>query len=692
VTSGTEDFILELGTEELPPQSLFKLANAFHDLLLQQIDDFGIGHQESRYFATPRRLAVSIAQLAVSQQNKTAERQGPSISAAYDKNGKPTPAAIGFAKSCGVSVDQLQQQESAKGSRLCYKTEEQGKLIQDLLPGIVQTALGKLPVARAMRWGAHSYNFIRPVKWLLMMHGVKTIPCNLYGCQSGNVTRGHRFLSSGEIVLSSAGGYLKLLEDNYVIADIIRRKKIISEQVAVLAEKLNGQAVIDPDLLDEVAALVEWPIALAGGFDEGFLSVPQEALISTMAKNQKYFHLINSEQQLIAKFIAVVNIESTNPEVVIKGNEKVIRPRLADAKFFFDQDCKRSLSSLTPKLKAIIFQKELGSLFDKTVRIKAIASSIAKMLAIESVHIERAAMLCKSDLVTDMVGEFPSLQGIMGRYYAANDGEDGEVSSAMDEIYMPRFAGDCLPSSAPGICLALADRLDTLVGIFAIGQAPTGSKDPFALRRAALGVLRILIEKKLPLDLAKLIDLTSNNFMSIDADNNHKNELLIFFIARLKAMYLEQGVTSQIFQSVEALSIFSPVDFNSRIVAAQEFSKLPEASSLAEANKRVANILSKNSNEQNDDQIDPQLLTEPEEKALAKIIQEIAPKVDALCHDKNYSGAFALLVQLKPALDTFFDSVIVMDDNLDLRQNRLSILRQLRNLFLSVADISCLQK
>jgi glycyl-tRNA synthetase beta chain len=365
---------------------------------------------------------------------------------------------------------------------------------------------------------------------------------------------------------------------------------------------------------------------------------------------------------------------------------------LADAKFFFDQDCKRSLSSLTTKLKAVVYQKDLGSLFDKTIRIRATASSIAKILAFESAHVERAAQICKSDLVTDMVGEFPTLQGVMGRYYAANDGEDGEVSSAMDEIYMPRFAGDELPSSNSGICLALADRLDTLAGIFVIGQVPTGNKDPFALRRAAMGVLRILIEKKLPLDLGELIDLALNNFTLIDTDDAIKNDLLNFFIARLKAMYLEQGVTNQIYQSVVALSIFSPVDIDSRIVAVQEFSQMPEASSLAEANKRVANILAKNSKEQIVDQVDTQLLTEPEEKQLAQLIEDFTPNVNAFCNEQNYNGAFALLVELKPSLDAFFDSVMVMDDNLDLRQNRLSILQQLRNLFLSVADISYLQK
>ncbi|MCP3675353.1 MAG: glycine--tRNA ligase subunit beta [Gammaproteobacteria bacterium] len=692
--SNTKDFIVELGTEELPPLSLETLAKAFHDNLVNLIDDANLEHQECSFYATPRRLAVIIKQLSVAQPDKTIERQGPAVIAAFDPEGNPTPAATGFAKSCGVSIEQLEQVETNKGDRLSFQFKEQGKTAEQLIPELVQTALNKLPIAKPMRWGDYDHNFIRPVKWLLLMLGDQIVPCTIFSCKSSNITHGHRFLAEGDLTLSTANEYLELLENHYVIADIQKRKDLITQQVNKLAEELNATAVIEPSLLKEVSALVEWPVALAGNFEKEFLSVPQEALISTMSTNQKYFHLKDNNEQLMAKFITISNIQSFNPKAVIAGNEKVIRPRLADAKFFYEQDCKHLLTEQANKLKEVVFQNKLGSIFEKTQRIQSLAKEIASLLLIEVKNVERAATICKSDLVTNMVSEFPSLQGIMGRYYAINDGENFEVSSAMDEIYMPRFAGDKLPSTDTGICLALADRLDTLTGIFAIKQIPTGNKDPFALRRAALGILRILIEKELPLDIDHLISLSLKGFsnLKLDIDSECNKQLSDFFAARLKAMYLDQGIHNTVIQSVQALTLSTPLDIAARIHAVQTFNDMQEAKSLAESNKRVANILNKSAANYNIESVDKSVLSETAEQALFDKIEEIKPKVGSLCQQQQYSEAFLLLVVLKPAIDNFFDTVMVMTDDEKLRQNRLALLNQLRNLFIIIADISFLQK
>ncbi|RLA01706.1 MAG: glycine--tRNA ligase subunit beta [Gammaproteobacteria bacterium] len=686
-----KDFIVELGTEELPPLSLETLARAFHQNLLQLIDEKGLDHQQSHYYATPRRLTVVIEQLAIAQADKTTQRQGPAVESAFDADGNPTQAATGFARSCGVAVKELEQLQTTKGLRLAFQISEKGKPATELLPELTQLALNKLPIAKTMHWGDYDYSFIRPVKWLLMMQGEDVIPCTLYDCASSNITHGHRFLAAGDLTLSSAKDYLELLESHYVIADIETRKNKIREQVLELAKDLGATAVIDPQLLDEVSALVEWPVALSGDFEQEFLSVPQEALISTMAKNQKYFHLQDDNEQLLAKFITIANIQSYNPKAIIEGNERVIRPRLADAKFFFEQDCKHSLTSKLPQLEKIVFQKQLGSLFDKTVRIKKLAVAISSKTNVDTANIELAATICKSDLVTNMVGEFPSLQGIMGRYYALNDGQNEEVAQAMDEIYLPRFAGDKLPETQTGLYLALADRLDTLTGIFATGQIPTGNKDPFALRRATLGILRIIIEKQLPLDLKDLVQLAASNFSTISVNEETITKILDFFAARIKAMYLDQGFSSTIIQSVQELEVTVPLDIDARIKAVKSFNDMEQAESLAKANKRVANILSKNSFEQKQ-ALDDTLLLEPAELQLAQVISKISPEVKKLCENANYTQALSLLAQLNTDIDNFFDSVMVMDEDMALRQNRLTLLNQLRNLFIAIADISCLQK
>jgi glycyl-tRNA synthetase beta chain len=690
--SNTNDFIVELGTEELPPLSLEKLSRAFHDNLLSLIDEAGLTHQKSYYYASPRRLAVIIDDLAEAQENKTINRQGPAVQSAFDKDGNPSPAAIGFAKSCGVNVDDLNQIETPKGNRLAFEINEQGKPAKELLPALVQKALTKLPIAKAMRWGNSEHSFIRPVKWLLMLQGEKVIPCSLYNCDASDQTRGHRFMSKGNITIPCAKEYLPLLESHFVIADFNKRKVIIEQQILELASGLSANAVITPELLNEVTALVEWPVALAGDFEAEFLSVPQEALISTMATNQKYFHLEDDNQKLLAKFITVANVASSNPKIIIKGNEKVIRPRLADAKFFYEQDRKHSLLSRTPKLGNVIFQKDLGSVLDKTLRIQKLATSIASLSGIDCTKISAAALICKSDLLTDMVGEFPSLQGIMGSYYAINDGECAEVAAAMNEIYMPRYAGDKLPSTETGLYLALADRLDTLTGIFAAGLIPTGNKDPFALRRATLGILRLIIENDLPLDIKMLIDLAAENFTTITVSDECKNLIINFFNGRLKAMYLEKGFPSTVIQAVQVLEIHSPIDNDARIKAVNIFNEIEQAESLAEANKRVANILSKNAADFDLHTINPALLSTEPEQNLFNSMNELNIEVKELCTAGKYSQALTLLASLKPAIDSFFDSVMVMDEDLKLRQNRLALLNQLRNLFMAIADISCLQK
>jgi len=690
--SAHSDFIVEVGTEELPPLSMEKLAQAFHNELLKQIDESGLTHQHSYFYATPRRLTVYVESLAHAQEDKVIEKQGPAIAAAFNDKGEPTPAASGFARSCGVGIEDLQQVETAKGTRLAYTLNQPGKASEELLPNLVQISLDKLPVAKAMRWGNNQHSFIRPVKWLLMMQGKNIIPANLFNCQSSNITHGHRFLAAGDLQLKLPEDYLELLENHFVIADINKRKQMITEQVNNLARELNANTDIDPVLLDEVTALVEWPVALAGNFDEEFLTIPREALISTMAKNQKYFYLEDNNNNLLPKFITIANIKSFNPDAIIQGNEKVIRPRLADAKFFYDKDCKHSLTSKTPKLGRVVFQKQLGTLLDKTLRIKSLATAIASDLSDDVADIEKAATICKTDLITDMVGEFPSLQGTMGRYYATHDGENEEVAQAMEEIYMPRFAGDKLPSSKTGLYLSLADRLDTLTGIFAIGQIPSGNKDPFALRRAALGILRIIIEKKLPLDLVHLIQLAVENFKEISVDDKGKQQILDFFNGRLKAMYLDKGYSNTVIQSVLILKVSSPLDFDARIQAVNAFNQMQEASSLAEANKRVANILAKNAGDFNIDSIDASLLTSSAETELVAKINDVAPQVEQMCAQQDYTAALSLLAELKPQIDEFFDSVMVMDEDMALRQNRLAILNQLRNLFIAIADISCLQK
>jgi glycyl-tRNA synthetase beta chain len=685
------DFLVELGTEELPPKALTSLAQAFHDQLIAQLKSAELGFEESEWFATPRRLAVRVNQLQLQQADKQVERLGPAVAAAFDDQGNPKPAAIGFANSCGVDVSQLTKVMTDKGERLAYSATVKGEAAAALLPDMVKQALTKLPIPKAMRWGNSQAEFIRPPHWLVMLLGNKVVEAKLLELTASDISYGHRFHSPNPIKIESPSSYERQLYEAKVDVSFYSRKANIRQQVEDIAQQKSAVAVIDEDLLEEVTALVEWPVALCGRFDEEFLQVPAEALIATMQKDQKYFHLVDGHGQLMPLFITVANIESHHRESVIQGNERVIRPRLADAKFFYETDCKHKLADSIEKLKSIVFQNKLGTLYDKSQRVKTLALWIAEQLGSNTADAERAADLCKCDLVSNMVYEFPELQGIMGRYYAINDGESAEVCAAMDDIYKPRFAGDQLPGSATGTALAIADRMDTLVGIFGIGQPPSGTKDPFALRRAALGILRILVEKKLPLDLRALLAVSRSAYDNIEISDDVDQQLLQFFDARLQAWYQEQGFSPQVITAVTSLGLTQPLDIDLRIKAVNEFNRHESSEALAAANKRVGNILAKSANESLP-QVNQALLHEQPEVELYQQITSLTEQVERLVSAKDYSGALLQLSGLRNAIDAFFDQVTVNADDEKIRRNRLALLQQIRALFLSIADVSLLQK
>jgi len=690
-----QDFLFELGCEELPPKALTKLAKSLHQSIKVAFQSLELDSGESEWFATPRRLTVRFIGLDSQQSDKQIEKLGPAVVAAFDGDGKAKPAAIGFAKSNGVDVADLGRKQTNKGERLAFVAELKGQKTTELLQDILQKAIAQLPVPKAMKWGDSPFQFSRPVHWVLAILGEEIVNLELFGEKSSNQTFGHRFHSPSAIEIVKATEYEAKLASANVIACFEERKAKIRIQIEAIAKTIDATAIVSEDLLEEVAALVEWPVALLGQFDSDFLQVPAEALISSMAEHQKYFHLVDSNNELLPYFITVSNIESLDPSAVIDGNEKVIRPRLADAKFFYDSDCKKSLESYIVPLKKIVFQHKLGSLFDKTQRIKYLALQVAEEIEADRIMVARAAELCKCDLMTDMVGEFSDLQGIMGRYYALKDGEEKDVAAAMDEIYMPRFAGDKLPETTIGLTLALAERMDTLVGIFGIGQIPSGTKDPFALRRAALGVLRLITEKSLSLDLIKLIDNSINSFQNSEAkiefDQKTKNELLKFFAARTAAMYQEQGVSSQVIKSVQAISITQPSDFLKRINAVQSFDAKPESRDLAEANKRVKNILEKSNFNVDEITIDPSLFGE-DEQALFQTIEQVKDFTSEAIAKSEYGIALDKLASLKTVVNQFFDKVMINVEQENIRNNRLALISDLRNLFIGIADISLLQK
>lgn len=684
----TSDLLIEIGTEELPPTALLTLSNAFTKNVTMALDAANLKYSTVHSYASPRRLAIWIEALEIKQADKEVEKRGPALKAAYDADGSPTKAVQGFAKSCGIEVSDLEKVETEKGTWLMYRAQQTGQDTQLLLADIIKTALDKLPIAKRMRWGALDAQFVRPVQSTIVLFNDKVVDCEILSVRSGNQTFGHRFHAPAAITIKKPADYEKLLKDKgKVIADFNQRKEIIRGQIEAIAKESKATAVIDESLLEEVAAMVEWPVAVKGDFEERFLEVPQEALIYTMKLNQKYFHLEDANGKLMPHFITISNIESKDPVQVKEGNERVIRPRFADAEFFWNQDRKVKLGSRLERLQTVVFQKQLGTLFDKTQRVKTLAAWIAKQLGEDANLAQRAAELCKCDLLSDMVGELPSLQGVIGRYYAQHDGEDFQVSDALDDYYKPRFAGDELPPTAVSQAVALADRVDTLVGIFAIGQIPTGVKDPFALRRAALGVLRILIEKNLDIDLQDLLTEAASNFDSAIKADDAVQPVLDYCMDRLTAYYQDKGVQVEVIQSVLAIKPTKPVDLDKRILAVKAFMAMPAAVSLAAANKRSGNILKKIKGKLPSD-INEKLLSDEAEKSFYKTLSSLSEKVNLNVKANDYGQALTALAELREPVDAFFDNVMVMDDDEAVRNNRIALLNNLRELFIQIADLS----
>lgn len=688
MTMTTADFLVEIGTEELPPKALKKLSEAFASGIQAGLDEVELSYGAVSIYASPRRLAVRVEQLQRVQADKTVEKKGPAKKAAFDDQGQATKALLGFARGCGAEVSELSEIETDKGTWMVYYQAQQGQTAEVLLPEIVNQSLAKLPIPKRMRWGASDVEFVRPVHWVLMLLDEVVVPAEILGLKTGNTTRGHRFHAPQEIQITSPAVYLSTLEsEGKVKADFASRSDMIRKQVEAAAKSLGGIADIDEDLLEEVTALNEWPQAVVGDFDEVFLSVPSEALISAMKGHQKYFHLLNQDGSLMAKFITFSNIESNNPDSVKKGNERVIRPRLSDAKFFWDQDRKQSLDDFLPRLKTVVFQQKLGTLFNKIERLETLAVKIGKPLGEEPQLLERAARLSKCDLMSEMVGEFPELQGIMGRYYALEQGENAAVADALDAQYQPRFAGDDLPNSGVAQALAIADKLDTITGIFGLGQVPTGDKDPFALRRSALGLLRIMIEKQLNLDLMLLIRESLKLHDAVDATDALAADIYDFIVSRLKAYYADKGISAEEFEAVRVCEPSHPIDFDKRIAAVQQFSAMEEAESLSAANKRISNILKK-LDQPFAETVDTNLFETDAEKNLFATLDELREEVSRLIADRDYAQAMQTLAKIRQPVDAFFDDVMVMADDLNVRNNRLALLNQIYQLFLQIADIS----
>jgi glycyl-tRNA synthetase beta chain len=690
------DLLIEIGSEELPPKALRGLSGAFGAGIRKGLEDQGLDFHGLRLYATPRRLAVQVLGLSTAQPDQVKERRGPALSAAFDKNGRPTQAALGFAQSCAVEVSQLERLETEKGAWLVCRTQVKGRPTRDIIPGLLEQVLAQLPIPKRMRWTNIKESFVRPVHWLVLLLGDEVIPMQMFGLHAGRETYGHRFHRPQSLYLTDPALYAPLLETQcYVMPDFDARRETVRARVLEAAQGVGGRALIDEDLLDEVTSLTEWPMALVGRFDEGFLTIPHEAIISTMQGNQRYFPILDAAGRLMPAFVVVSNIESREPEKVIEGNERVIRPRLADAAFFWDQDRKFPLEDHLKDLHTVVFQERLGSLYDKTLRVAALSEHIATLLGWNQGFAHRAAMLCKCDLMTSMVGEFPELQGTLGRYIAANDGEPAEVATAVEEVYMPRFAGGELPRTPTGQVLAIADRLDTLVGIFGIGQPPSGDRDPFGLRRAALGVLRILIERTIPLDLWRLLQAAVKGYQDRLQRKDVAGEVFAFMLERLRAYYLEKGVRPDEFEAVLALEPREPYDFDQRVHAVAAFRKLPEAESLAAANKRIRNILRQAAERREPvpEQVDTNLLQDPAERALYERMTSLEVELGQLFLDDryHYTQVLARLASLRDSVDTFFDKVMVMVEDASLRANRLALLSRLSEMFLQVADVSRLQ-
>lgn len=683
------DFLVEIGTEELPPKSLFALAEAFADGIKRELSTSGLRHGNVSWFATPRRMAVLIGGVAERQPDQEIKRLGPAISQAFDASGQPTRAALGFAASCGTSVDALQQVDGPKGKVLQFVGVKTGADAKDLLPSAVSASLHALPIARRMRWGAGEEEFVRPVHWVVMLFGSTVIDAEILGIRAGKLTRGHRFHAPKDIALRAPSSYCKtLLEKGKVVADVQERRERIRVGVTELARSLGGEAVIDAGLLDEVTALVEWPVPLSGHFDAKYLALPAEVPIATMQDHQRYFPVRDASGRLMNTFITVANIESREPQKVRDGNERVVRPRLADAEFFWKTDREQTLESRREALRSVTFQTRLGSQFDRSERLAALATHIAELIGADPLLACRAAQLSKSDLLTNMVGEFPELQGTMGKYYAQHDRESPEVCAAIEEQYLPRFAGDRLPSTSAGRAMALADKLDLIAGIFAIGQKPSGTRDPYGLRRAALGVIRIILETPLDLDLKALID-ESVSAQPVDTSSELADEIWTYFAERLRGVVLEQdsAITTEMFDAVLATNVGSPLDIQARLSALKSFLSLPESTALAGANKRIANLLKKASSDESS-AVRSEHLLEAAEKRLFEHVKLLEQQVAPQFAGREYERALSTLAALKDDVDGFFDGVMVMTDDTALRSNRLGLLRTIRDLFLRAADLS----
>ncbi|HEX5766127.1 MAG TPA: glycine--tRNA ligase subunit beta [Woeseiaceae bacterium] len=683
------DFLVEIGTEELPPKALKELMLAFARNVEEGLARQRLDHEGVTPFASPRRLAALVTRLSRSQPGRELEQKGPPLSVAFDAQGLPTPAARAFAEKCGVPVEALRRSSTPKGEWLSCRVAEAGQSAASLLPGICEEALEKLPVPRRMRWGSSDYEFVRPVHWVLMLHGTEVIDARLLGVRAGRLTRGHRFLSTGELEVAEPASYLGVLEQAFVIAGFPERRQRILRSVQDAAAGAGGVAIGDDDLYDEVTALTEWPVALAGRFSDTFLELPPQVIIATLTGHQRYFPVRSGDGELLSAFVTVANLESRDPGRVRDGNERVVQPRLADAAFFWEQDRKASLASRRGALGGIVYQKGLGTLADKSERVASLSAAISGQLQIGASTVQRAALLAKCDLLTGMVGEFPELQGTMGRYYALGSGESQSVADAIGEQYLPRFAGDSLPVTQAGQVLAIADKLDTLAGIFSLGRKPSGNRDPFGLRRAALGLVRIVIENKLDLDLKRLIARAVELQPAQPRDATEPGgDIYDFILERMRAYYIDQkGLAPEIFEAVRVRRPVSLSDLDKRVDAVAAFVKVDAAQSLAASNKRIANIL-RQAGDHAYGAVDASLLEEDAEVELFDAIRSAQASVDPLLQTGAYEAVLTRLAQLRQPVDTFFDKVMVMTDDEALRHNRLALLSGLRGLFLDIADIS----
>ncbi len=685
------DFLVEIGTEELPPKALRSLMDAFGANLESALAEARLEHGAVHTFASPRRLAIRVESLAMAQPDRTVAQKGPPLSVAFDEDGKPTPAATAFANKCGVSIDELGRDRTGKGEWLSHESTEKGQPASGLLGELVTRALDGLPIPRRMRWGSGDTEFVRPVHWIVMLHGESVVEAELLGLSSGNTSRGHRFHADGPVAISTPGAYVDALEsEGYVVVDFDKRRQLVETGVAKVAAETGGTIVDGESLYDEVTALVEWPVPLLGRFDEEYLELPREVVVSTLTGHQRYFPVAGKDGALLPCFVTVANLDSKDPDKVRDGNERVIRPRLADAAFFWENDRRLTLASREEALRDVVYQRGLGSIFDKAQRASTIGVEMAGMLDVDSAAVERAALLSKCDLVTGMVGEFPDLQGTMGRYYATADGEPEAVAQAIGEHYQPRFAGDALPRSPEGRILAVADRLDTLAGAFRLGKKPSGNRDPFGLRRAAVGVARILVECGLDVDLHALVELAA------EAQPPGKlnaaevaSEVTTFINERLRRYFLDRDSTlaTETFDAVLESAPRSLVDFGERLSAVQAFTSLDAAESLAAANKRIENLLKKTAIAA-DTTVVEKRLSEDAEKALFKALADARATVEPMIASRQYRPALEALAQLRSPVDSFFDDVMVMVDEKPLRNNRLALLRDVRSLFLDIADIS----